>query len=48
MTNKSVPLDDRLYDYLLSATVREPDVLQQLREETAKHPYGAPRISQLF
>lgn len=45
MANKSVILDDRLYDYLLSATVNEPEVLRQLREETARHPYGGMQIA---
>jgi len=32
---KSVPLDDRLYDYLLRVSLRESDVQRRLREETA-------------
>ena len=32
MKNKSIQLDDTLYKYLLSASLREPVVLQQLRE----------------
>lgn len=35
MSLKSIGLDDRLQDYLLSASLREPDVLRRLREETA-------------
>lgn len=34
MTRKSITLTDRLYDYLLSVSLREPDILQKLREET--------------
>jgi predicted O-methyltransferase YrrM len=34
MSNKTLALDDRLYDYLLSVSLREPDVLARLREET--------------
>ena len=34
MSNKTLALDDRLYDYLLSVSLREPDVLGRLREET--------------
>lgn len=45
MANKSVPLTDRLYDYLLSASLREPEVLKQLREETARHPHGGMQIA---
>lgn len=33
---RPTPLTDRLYDYVLSVGVREPDVLRRLREETAK------------
>lgn len=45
MKNKSIQLDDTLYKYLLSASLREPVVLQQLREETANHPYGGMQIA---
>ena len=34
MSNKTLALDGRLYDYLLSVSLREPDVLARLREET--------------
>ncbi|MBA3922807.1 MAG: class I SAM-dependent methyltransferase [Nostocaceae cyanobacterium] len=42
---KTLGLDDRLYDYLLSASLREPDVLQQLRQETASHPRANMQIA---
>lgn len=45
MKNKSIQLDDTLYAYLLSVTLREPEVLRQLREEMAHHPYGGMQIS---
>ena len=45
MKNKSIQLDDALYTYLLSVSLREPEVLRQLREETANHPYGGMQIS---
>lgn len=35
MTNRSISLTDSLYEYLLSVSLREPDLLRQLREETA-------------
>ncbi len=38
MSNRMTPLDDALYDYLSSVSLREPDVLRRLREETAKMP----------
>lgn len=45
MSNKSLPLDDRLYRYLISVTLREPEVLQQLREKTSPHPLGSMQIA---
>ncbi len=38
MSNRTLPLDDRLYDYLLSKSLREPAALAALRSETAAHP----------
>jgi caffeoyl-CoA O-methyltransferase len=34
MSSRTIELTQRLYDYLLGASLREPEVLQQLREET--------------
>jgi caffeoyl-CoA O-methyltransferase len=45
MTRKTLGLDDRLYDYMLSVSLREPDVLRRLREETAAHPRANMQIS---
>ena len=45
MSNKTLGLNDRLYDYLLTHSVREPEVLKELREETANHPGGGMQIS---
>jgi predicted O-methyltransferase YrrM len=45
MSNRTVSLDDRLYDYLLAVSVREPQVLAELREETAKLPSAGMQIS---
>lgn len=36
MTRRTEPLTDELYQYLLDVSVREPDVLRRLREETAE------------
>ena len=36
MANKTVTMTDSLYDYLLAVSVREPQVLADLRAETAK------------
>jgi len=38
MSNKSLGLSDRLYHYLLSVSLREPEILKQLRQETASMP----------
>lgn len=45
MTNKSLNMGDRLYDYLLSVSLREPEVLLKLREETARHPMSQMQIA---
>lgn len=36
MSRRTTPLDERLHAYLLEASLREPDVLRRLREETAE------------
>lgn len=36
MSNSTLFLNERVYDYLLSISLREDDLLRQLREETAK------------
>jgi caffeoyl-CoA O-methyltransferase len=38
MSNRTINLDDHLHRYLLSVSLREPDVLRRLREETAAMP----------
>lgn len=45
MSSKTLNLSDRLYDYLLSTSLREPEILQQLRAETANHPGALMQIS---
>ncbi|MDJ0713020.1 MAG: class I SAM-dependent methyltransferase [Prochloraceae cyanobacterium] len=45
MSSKTLRLDDRLYEYLQSVSLRESEVLQQLREETAKYPTSRMQIS---
>jgi caffeoyl-CoA O-methyltransferase len=45
MLKKTFGLDDRLYSYLLSVSLREPDILRQLREETARHPRAMMQIA---
>jgi len=43
--NKTLRLDDRLYDYLLSVSLREPDILARLRNETLNRPDAGMQIS---
>jgi predicted O-methyltransferase YrrM len=38
MSTRTLQLDDRLYEYLLAHSLREPPVLALLRAETASHP----------
>jgi predicted O-methyltransferase YrrM len=38
-------LDPTLYHYLLSNSLREPEILQQLRQETAAHPMSQMQIA---
>lgn len=45
MSNKSLGLSDRLYDYLLSVSLREPEILIALRQETATHPMSTMQIA---
>ncbi len=45
MSNKTGTLHSHLYDYLLSVSLRAPEPLTQLRQETAQHPYGHMQIS---
>ncbi len=45
MSNRSIVLDDPLYEYLLSVSLRESDVLRRLREETAALPQHNMQIA---
>lgn len=45
MSSRTLNLDDRLYHYLQQASLREPDVLRRLREETALLPMAVMQIS---
>ncbi|KGF72752.1 SAM-dependent methyltransferase [Neosynechococcus sphagnicola sy1] len=45
MSRQTITLGDTLYDYLLSVSLREPEVLRQLREETALHPMARMQIA---
>ncbi|MDX2211942.1 MAG: class I SAM-dependent methyltransferase [Oculatellaceae cyanobacterium bins.114] len=45
MSNKTIGLDQSLYNYLLSVSLREPEILFRLREETARHPRANMQIA---
>lgn len=45
MSNQTLGLSDTLYNYLLSVSLREPDLLHQLRQETATHPMAQMQIA---
>lgn len=45
MSAQTIGLDQQLYDYLLTTSVREPEILWKLRQETANHPYARMQIS---
>jgi caffeoyl-CoA O-methyltransferase len=45
MTNKLIGLSDDLYRYLLNNSVREPEVLAELRQATANHPLSNMQIA---
>lgn len=36
MSNRTISMTDRLYDYYLKASLREPEILRRLRMETAR------------
>lgn len=45
MPAKYLSLTERLYHYLLNHSLREPELLQKLRQETASHPMSQMQIS---
>lgn len=45
MTNQTQGLEPHLYHYLLSVSLREPEILAQLRQETAQHPMARMQIA---
>lgn len=44
MTRRSIQLTDALHEYLLSVSLREPEILRRLREETAPDPHARMQI----
>ena len=45
MSNRTLAVTDRIYEYLLATTVREPRVLAELREETQRIPMARMQIA---
>jgi predicted O-methyltransferase YrrM len=45
MANQTLGLEKQLYEYLQSVSLREPEILTQLRQETAQHPMGRMQIA---
>lgn len=45
MSNRSIGLDDGLYAYLLDVSLREPEVLAELRRETSAMPQSGMQIA---
>jgi caffeoyl-CoA O-methyltransferase len=45
VSNRTISLDDRLYDYLIQVSLREPEVLRRLRRETLTMPQASMQIS---
>ena len=44
MANRSIQITDALYDYMIANSVREPQILADLRTETAKLPHAMMQI----
>ena len=45
MANRSLSITDQVYDYLLDATLREPPLLRELRDETSRMPSANMQIA---
>jgi caffeoyl-CoA O-methyltransferase len=45
MATGDLPINNDLLDYLGRVTLREPEILRRLREETASHPHAAMQVS---
>lgn len=45
MTRRNIELTDKLHDYLLSVSLREPALLRRLRQETALLPEAGKQIA---
>lgn len=45
MSNRTITVDDRLYDYLCEVSLRESELMRRLREETLAMPRAGMQIS---
>jgi caffeoyl-CoA O-methyltransferase len=45
LSNRTLSIDDRIYNYLCDVAINESELLQQLREETAQVEYSVMQIS---
>jgi caffeoyl-CoA O-methyltransferase len=45
VSNRTIAIDDRLYDYLCRVSLRETDLMRRLREETLALPEAGMQIS---
>lgn len=45
MANQTIVMNDALYDYMLGVSLREHEVLRDLRERTAKMSTGGMQIA---
>lgn len=45
MSNRTINLDDRLYQYLLDNSLRETPLMRELRERTAQHEMAGMQIA---
>jgi predicted O-methyltransferase YrrM len=45
VSNRTISLDDRIYEYLLSVSLREQPVLRRLRQETSRLPNASMQIA---
>lgn len=45
MSFRHLPVNDALWDYIRSVTLREPEILRRLREETANNPRAVMQIT---
>ena len=45
MSTKTIKIDEKIYEYLMNNSLKEPEFLKKLREETALMPSGLIKIS---